>query len=344
MGPSMRITRFLLLVLLGLAGAIAFYSRVSALSDTCSRNDFVTAVSWSPSGKHFAVGKGCVVFIFDDKFKLFRAFRSHTYLVTSVFWHPVDDLLASGSADNTIYIWNVNTGAIVNTWKALHKSIMYVAAWNPKGDQIATGSLDGDIHIWNAKSGTLIKTLRVIPPDLGYVYTLDWHPNGKEIAAAQGDRGMRIWDIASSKVQHHLDIEGEIYTVAWSPDGEHIASGQSPPYWAQSFSLWDKNGKAVTQDKFSVDNAIATVLWLKDNRRIAINSLDGKTYIWDTTAQKMVAEFTGGLTVSESIFANTMSVSPDDSKVANFNEDGLINIWDINSRKLITSFEIPTIH
>jgi WD40 repeat protein len=79
------------------------------------------------------------------------------------------------------------------------------------------------------------RDLRVIPPDLGYVYTLDWHPDGKEIAAAQGDRGMRIWDIASSKVQHHLDIEGEIYTVAWSPDGEHIASGQSTPYWVQSF-------------------------------------------------------------------------------------------------------------
>ena len=64
----------------------------------------------------------------------------------SVAWNG--DLLASGSVDGTIKIWNTETGACVKTLEGHSKEVTSVA-WD--GERLASGSFDQTVMIWDMK-------------------------------------------------------------------------------------------------------------------------------------------------------------------------------------------------
>ena len=80
--------------------------------------------------------------------ELSHTLEGHTHLVLSVAWNS-QGLLASGSFDNTIKIWDSNDS---NTWKCIqtlegHTNYVYSVAWNTQG-RLASGSDDRRIKIW----------------------------------------------------------------------------------------------------------------------------------------------------------------------------------------------------
>ena len=66
-------------------------------------------------------------------------------------------ILASGSGDTSIKIWNTTSGTCIKTLTG-HSSYVYSLAVLEEGI-LASGSWDNSIKIWNTTSGTCIKTL-----------------------------------------------------------------------------------------------------------------------------------------------------------------------------------------
>ena len=78
--------------------------------------------------------------------------EGHSNYVNSVSWSPDGRYLASGSADNTVIIWDANNGECIRTLKGHLSSVMSVS-WSPDGRYLASGSVDKSIVIWDANSG-----------------------------------------------------------------------------------------------------------------------------------------------------------------------------------------------
>ena len=78
--------------------------------------------------------------------------------VNSVSFSPDGSRIASGSGDNTIKIWNVETGEIIKTLTG-HTFFVNSVSFSPDGSRIASGSNDRTIKIWNVETGEIIKTL-----------------------------------------------------------------------------------------------------------------------------------------------------------------------------------------
>jgi len=77
-----------------------------------------------------------------------RTFEGHTSGVTSVAFSPDGKLLASGSYDGTIKLWEVATGSLVRTLYG-HTWVVNSVAFSPDGRLLASSSADATIKLWD---------------------------------------------------------------------------------------------------------------------------------------------------------------------------------------------------
>jgi WD40 repeat protein len=80
--------------------------------------------------------------------KLRDTLEGHTGWVMSVAFSPDSKTLASGSADQTIKLWDVATGKVQATLKE-HTDMVGSVAFSPDGKTLASGSLDNTIKLWD---------------------------------------------------------------------------------------------------------------------------------------------------------------------------------------------------
>ena len=69
-----------------------------------------------------------------------------------------ENLLASGSDDETCRIWDVNSGQLLKTISGHNYSVISVS-FSADGKLLASGSSDKTCRIWDVNSGQLLKTL-----------------------------------------------------------------------------------------------------------------------------------------------------------------------------------------
>lgn len=69
-------------------------------------------------------------------------------------WSPDDLALASGSLDNTIHIWNMNSGMCTAVLRG-HSSLVKGVTWDPIGSFIASQSDDKTVIIWRTSDWSL---------------------------------------------------------------------------------------------------------------------------------------------------------------------------------------------
>jgi WD40 repeat protein len=81
----------------------------------------------------------------------------HTDYVQDVALDSTGDVLASGSKDNTIKLWDTTTGLLLNTIEE-HHTIMTVT-FDPKGQILDSGSTDKTVKLWEVTTGNLLHIL-----------------------------------------------------------------------------------------------------------------------------------------------------------------------------------------
>jgi WD40 repeat protein len=109
----------------------------------------VLCMAFSPDGRLLASGgRGGVVNVWDAKsWQLLHELRDFSGSVRSVAFHPNDRrLLAWGSSDATVKLWDVTTKQ-THTLHG-HKNWVEGVAFSPDGAWLASASLDGTVRIW----------------------------------------------------------------------------------------------------------------------------------------------------------------------------------------------------
>ena len=189
-------------------------------------SSWVSAVVWSPDGRHILTGSG------DGTARVWDATTGDNTLtltltdwVRAVVWSPDGRHILTGSGDGTARVWDATTGD--NTLTLTHTDPVSAVVWSPDGRHILTGSEDGTARVWDATTGD--NTLTLTHTD--WVSAVAWSPDGHHILTASDNDTARIWDATTGEqVRFFIAFLPEGECAVLTPDQTRVI-GASPDAW-----------------------------------------------------------------------------------------------------------------
>src|SRR5581483_1378533 len=142
----------------------------------------------------------------------------------SLAWSPGGQMLACGSADQTVTLLDTATGQVLRVLKGHSEGVTSVA-FSPGGVVLASGSDDHTVRLWSVATGA---TLHTLTGHTAWVSSVAFSPDGKTLASSSHDRTVRLWAVDSGAELRTLPgHDWWVNSVAFSPDGRVLASGSN---------------------------------------------------------------------------------------------------------------------
>lgn len=122
--------------------------------------------------------------------------HGHQQLVNHVSFSPDGKLIASGSFDKSVRVWDGLTGKFLVRLLG-HVGSVYQLAWSADSRMVASASKDSTVKLWNlnfsAQQQKNIKRMIIdLPGHADEVYALDWSHNGQYLVSGSKDMMLRI--------------------------------------------------------------------------------------------------------------------------------------------------------
>lgn len=163
-----------------------------------------------------------------------RTLIGHESLITSVAFNSDGVTLASGSADDTVRLWNWKKGQQIGEPLIGHTLDVESVAFSPDGKLLASAGKDVTIRLWNVVTGQQVVEPMTLEPEtffVRWISSIEFSPDGKMLASGGYDRSVRLCDVETGQQIGEPLIESgagfAIFSVAFSPDGGSLASGSS---------------------------------------------------------------------------------------------------------------------
>jgi len=240
--------------------------------------------------------------------------EGHTAKIWDVDFSPDGRILASGSTDNTLRLWEVNDGVLLRTMYG-HPFPIRTVEFSPDGANLATGSTDGLIRVWRVSDGVLVSTLK---GHAGQLVVIDYSPDGIWLASSAEDYTVRIWRAMIGKQVYVID-EGMslINSISYSPDGNLIAWGEENG----TIRVWDIDGEnwSLILNK---SQPARSVTFSPDGSLLAAGFADGLVNIWKISAGNLIGTLQGH---TDSV--SSLSFSPDGQWLISGSHDKTLRLW-----------------
>ena len=332
----------------------------------------VTAVAFSPSGRHFAVGLGRKTEVWqvpstpdsspEGGLEFAPFVRHHTHMghfddVRHIEWSNDSRFFLTASKDLTVRIWSLQAEeGFVPTVLSGHKQAV-VGAWFSKDQEtIYTVSKDGAVFEWQ-----YTRHPDAPPPDedeemegandddmrwrivqkhyfmqnQAHVRCAVFHADTNLLIAGFSNGIFGLYEMPDFNPIHNLSIsQNEIDFVTINSSGEWLAFGASK---LGQLLVWEWQSESYILKQQGHFDSMNSLVYSPDGKRIITTADDGKIKVWDVESGFCIVTFTehtSGVTACE--FAKKGNVLFTSSL------DGSIRAWDLIRFRNFRTFTAPT--
>ena len=209
-----------------------------------------------------------------------RRLRAGRDLFTVAF-HPLGGLLATGSMDGTVSVFDLRTGEVQERFTANPGGTLFVT-YSPGGRLLAAAGEDRTIHLLDASS---YRTLARLTGHRGGVTSVSFDRGGKTLLSCGDDGTLRRWDLASRRLLRTWHSGARwVNFCTMLPDGQRFLSADT----SGAVRLWSVGSQQRGRVLLRHDDWAQCVRVSRDGERMASVGKAGKIHIWDLKADRLL--------------------------------------------------------
>ena len=256
--------------------------------------------------------------------------RGHRKNVKSVrFVGEEGRKLVSGSSDNTVRLWNSNTGRSEGVLEG-HRSRVWDVDSTRTGGYVASASGDSTVKVWDVESRQCRATLRA---GVGDVYSCRFHPDERHVMSAGYDKLVRMYDVETGSIVktftgHQLGVSSAIF----NPLGNLVVTASKDT----TIRFWDVVSGLCIRTITGHLGEVTSVEINETGTLLLSSSKDNSNRLWDLRMLRPLKRFKGHQNTSKNFIRSSFAHT---SLLVGGSEDGLIYMWDQESSEVLQTLE-----
>jgi WD40 repeat protein len=236
----------------------------------------------------------------------------------------------SGSADDTLRLWDLDTGESLRTLEG-HADMVSAVAALTDGRRALSGSHDKTLRLWDLATG---ETLRILEGHTSGVNAVAVLADGRRALSGSIDNTLRLWDLDAGEtlciLKGHTAPVTEVTAVG---DGSRGLSGSAD----STLRLWDLTTGETLRTLEGHTDEVTAIAVLDDGHSALSGSIDGTLRLWDLDSgetRRTFEEHTGTVAA--------VGVLADGHRALTGSGDGTLRLWDLDTGETLRSPEVHT--
>ena len=266
------------------------------------------AVTISNDGTIIIAGLGHNIIIYETSTgNIIKTLTGHTSFINSLALSKNKNFIVSGSKDNTVKIWNIETENCIDTYN--YTSNVKCVSISKNDTYIASTNGSDEIHIWNINPNNLdIIDRRTITIDnLIGVNSISLNHDGTQIATGTYNGRVSIFDTSNgNSIVVFNKHTAKVNSVSFSGNGRYLASASSD----HTVKVWNVVNRSYIRNYQGHRHEVNTVSFNDDNTTIVSGGRDRRVIIWNLVENRIISIFENKFQI------NSISINNDATKIA----------------------------
>lgn len=265
--------------------------------------------------------------------------KGHTAWITAIDVSPDSHYLASSSLDNSVVIWDIDSGSEIRSIPLSGKiaSVAFI-----DNENIVSYSQQNEITFINIRNGLVTKNIqidkfifsnfrfnqfRMIP-----IYPLRLTPDRRYALVSDYSNQVKKIDLQTSSITSTFNTHtGYVNCIDVSSDGKYYLSGAED----KSFKVWNAKNETEYFAKNNLGSPVLSACFFNNSSSFIIGLENGEIQIINpelNTTDSLVNAWSD-------IPVWSLKITKDNKYLISGYKNGEIKIWDLFSKKVIKSFE-----